>query len=129
MKRIDHIALQVDNIEESVKWYRENYGCSVIYSDDSWAMLQFDNIKVALVVEDEHPYHIAFEIDGIQGNGKNWKYHRDNTISRYIDDTSGNKVELIWYPKWDGTIHDIHVKEYDPKKATNNEQHDFVEDN
>ena len=84
MKKIDHIALQVDNIEESVKWYRENYGCSVIYSDDSWAMLQFDNIKVALVVEDEHPYHIAFEIDGIQGNGKNWKYHRDNTISRYI---------------------------------------------
>ena len=52
MKKIDHIALQVDNIEESVKWYRENYGCSVIYSDDSWAMLQFDNIKVALVVED-----------------------------------------------------------------------------
>ena len=106
MKDIDHIALQVDNIEESVNWYKENYGCSIIYSDDSWAMLQFGNIKLALVVEDEHPYHIAFEIDGIQGNGSNWLYHRDDTISRYIDDPSGNKVELIWYPKWDKTIRD-----------------------
>ena len=103
-KNIDHIALQVNNIEESVDWYVENYGCSIIYSDDSWAMLQFGNIKLALVVEDEHPYHIAFEIDGIQGNGSNWSYHRDDTISRYIDDANSNNVELIWYTKWDKTI-------------------------
>jgi extradiol dioxygenase family protein len=128
-KNIDHIALQVNNIKESVDWYVENYGCSIIYSDDSWAMLQFGNIKLALVVEDEHPYHIAFEIDGIQGNGSSWLYHRDDTISRYIDDPSGNKVELIWYPKWDKTVRDIHGNEYDPKKALNNGQHDFAEDN
>ena len=55
------------------------------------------NIKLALVVEDEHPFHIAFEIDGVEGNGKNWLYHRDGSISRYVDDPSGNKIELIWY--------------------------------
>ena len=59
--------------------------------------IQFDNIKVALVVEEEHPFHIAFEIDGLDGEGKNWKYRRDNSISRYIEDPSGNKIELIWY--------------------------------
>ena len=41
--------------------------------------------------------HIAFEIDGLDGEGKNWKYRRDNSISRYIEDPSGNKIELIWY--------------------------------
>ena len=28
-KNIDHIALQVNNIKESVDWYVENYGCSI----------------------------------------------------------------------------------------------------
>ena len=105
MKNIDHIAIQVNNIKESIDFYIENFGCEIIYQDDTWAFLQFGNIKMALVVEDEHPYHIAFEIDGLdsemgrlpQGNRQNWKYHRDGSISRYINDPSGNKNELIWY--------------------------------
>ena len=60
--RIDHIALQVNDIKESVEYYKD-YGASVIHQDDTWAFLQFDNIKLALVIEDEHPYHIAFEVD------------------------------------------------------------------
>ena len=51
----------------------------------------FDHSNVVL------PFHIAFEIDGLDGEGKNWKYRRDNSISRYIEDPSGNKIELIWY--------------------------------
>ena len=65
-----------------------------IYEDNTWAMLQFDNIKLALVVEDEHPYHIAFEVDEVDG-----KTHRDGSVSKYIDDPSGNKIELIKYTK------------------------------
>ena len=49
--KIDHIALQVNNINESVNYYKE-YGASVIHQDDTWAFLQFDNIKLALVIED-----------------------------------------------------------------------------
>ena len=97
LKKIDNIALQVDDVNKSVEWYVEKYECEVLYNDDTWALLQFDNIKVALVVEEEHPFHIAFEIDGLDGEGKNWKYRRDNSISRYIEDPSGNKIELIWY--------------------------------
>ena len=105
MKNIDHIAIQVNNIKESIDFYVENFGCEIIFQDDTWAFLQFGNIKMALVVEDEHPYHIAFEIDALDsemgrlpyGNRQNWKSHRDGSISRYIDDPSGNKNELIWY--------------------------------
>ena len=94
MKSIDHIALQVDNIKESVAWYVVNYNCMILYCDDTWAFLQFDNIKLALVTEDEHPYHIAFEVDEVEG-----KKHRDGSVSKYIEDPSGNKIELIKYIK------------------------------
>ena len=94
MRKIDHIAIQVDDIRESVKWYRNKFKCEVIYEDDTWAFLQYENIKMALVVEDEHPYHIAFQDETVQG-----KLHRDGSISKYIDDPSGNKIELIRYTK------------------------------
>ena len=96
MQRIDHIAIQVDNVKESVAWYMDNYDCMIIYCDDTWARLQFENIKLALVVDDEHPFHIAFEVKdpGIEST-----LHRDGSISRYIKDPSGNSIELIKYPQ------------------------------
>ena len=97
---IDHIAIQVDNVQDSAYWYEEQYGCSIEYCDSTWALLQFENIKLALVVKEEHPPHIAFEVDKMDDD---WpmkgKLHRDGSISRYIDDPSGNKIELIKYPK------------------------------
>ena len=94
--KIDHIALQVNNINESVNYYKE-YGASVIHQDDTWAFLQFDNIKLALVIEDEHPYHIAFEVDMLP-HTENVQKHRDGSISYYIKDPSGNSIEIIQYP-------------------------------
>ena len=94
--KIDHIAIQVNDIDESVKYYTD-YGASIIYQDKTWAFLQFDNIKLALVVEDEHPYHIAFEVDLLPYT-KNVTKHRDGSISYYVKDPSGNTVEIIKYP-------------------------------
>ena len=56
---IDHLAIQVDDISQSVTWYLKNYMCKVIYADDTWAFLQFNNIKIALVTNDQHPDHFA----------------------------------------------------------------------
>ena len=95
--KIDHIALQVNNINESVEYYKD-YGASVIHQDETWAFLQFDNIKLALVIEDEHPYHLAFEVDMLP-HTKNAQKHRDGSISYYIKDPSGNSIEIIQYPR------------------------------
>ena len=51
MKSIDHIALQVNNIKESVAWYVVNYNCMILHCDDTWAFLQFDNIKLELEIK------------------------------------------------------------------------------
>ena len=55
MEKIDHIAIVVTNIPQVVKWYTNNRDCKVNYQDNSWAELQFDNIKLALVLPNEHP--------------------------------------------------------------------------
>ena len=96
--KIDHIALQVDNIRESVQYYNTMYNSTTIYEDDTWAFLQFDNIKLALVVEDEHPYHIAFVAENIDSD-KTVK-HRDGSESYYLKDPSGNTIEIIKYKEY-----------------------------
>ena len=93
MKKIDHIAVVVNDIKESVAYYVDNYDCMILHCDESWGYLQFDNTKLALVLKDEHPPHIAFEVDEVEG-----KTHRDGSVSKYIDDPNGNKIELIEYP-------------------------------
>jgi catechol 2,3-dioxygenase-like lactoylglutathione lyase family enzyme len=96
LKKIDHIAIVVNDIKESVAYYVDNHNCMILHCDESWGYLQFDNIKLALVLKDEHPPHIAFEVDEVEG-----KTHRDGSVSKYIDDPSGNKIELIEYPNVD----------------------------
>ena len=95
MEKIDHIAIVVTNISQAVKWYTNNRDCKVNYQDNSWAELQFDNIKLALVLPNEHPAHIAFVDESVENGTK----HRDGSESVYIDSPDLNTFELIRYPK------------------------------
>ena len=94
LDEIDHIAIQVQDIETSLNWYLENFKCKKIYSDKTWAFIEFNNIKLALVTEEEHPSHFAI-IDNNIDTKKGTKKHRDNSISKYINDPDKNKIELI----------------------------------
>ena len=95
MEKIDHVAIAVTNIKHAVKWYTENRKCKVNYQDNSWAELQFSNIKLALVLPHEHPAHIAF----VDNTIKNGTKHRDGSESIYDHDTFGNIIEKIKYEK------------------------------
>ncbi|MCE2993943.1 MAG: VOC family protein [Alphaproteobacteria bacterium] len=91
---IHHIAIQVQDIEGSVLWYTSNFDCEISYHDDSWALLKFDNIALALVLPSQHPNHFAVTRDDITLFGTPVP-HRDGTSSVYIADPSGNKVEML----------------------------------
>ena len=93
MESIDHIAIVVTNINHAVNWYTKNRDCEVIYQNESWADLLFENIKLALVLPHEHPAHIAFVDDSIENGTK----HRDGSESIYEHDTFGNIIERIKY--------------------------------
>ena len=100
LDEIDHIAIQVKDINVSLKWYLDNFKCTKIYSDDTWAFLKFENIKLALVTNSEHPPHFAI-IDTSILSKKNIIEHRDGSVSKYINDADSNYLELITYKKYE----------------------------
>ena len=80
MMKIDHIALSVDDPKAAAKWYCENFGAELLYSDDTWAFIQFENIKMAFVVPEQHPQHFAFLVDSFD---KDEKVNEDDIVSLF----------------------------------------------
>lgn len=91
---LDHVAITVRDIAESVDWYTRKFQCTVNYQDSSWAMLEFANVKLALVVAEQHPPHIGFVSSEAEKFGT-LRPHRDGTRSVYVSDPSGNAVEIL----------------------------------
>jgi hypothetical protein len=90
---VDHIAVAVSDVRGTVDWYLKNFKCQVTYQDDSWALLEFANIRVAFVLPQQHPPHFALLRDpALFGEPKT---HRDGTRSVYLHDPSGNSVEVL----------------------------------
>tara|TARA_E500000178_G_C16855239_1_gene677045 strand:+ start:67 stop:360 length:294 start_codon:yes stop_codon:yes gene_type:complete len=94
MDKMHHIAIEVNTIDEAIKWYKDNTNCEVAYQDETWAMIKYDNISLALVLPGKHPPHIAFEKSDAEKYGK-LKLHRDGTSSVYIRDPANNSVEIL----------------------------------
>ncbi len=91
---IHHVAIQVTDIAEAVDWYRARSVCEIEYQDDTWALLRFANVSLALVVARQHPPHIAME-SAVAGQMGKLTRHRDGTVSCYVRDPDGNVVELM----------------------------------
>lgn len=94
LDRIDHVAVSVRDIDRAVDWYTSHFRCRVTYRDPTWAFLEFGNLKLALVIPEQHPPHIAFVSPDAERSGP-LKAHRDGTRSTYVEDPSGNSVEIM----------------------------------
>jgi len=95
--KIDHIALQVDDIRRACVWYVSHFDANVLYLDETWALLEFDNIKMALILPNQHQNHVAIEVNPEQYPDLEFKQHRDGSNYHYLSDPWGNCVELINY--------------------------------
>lgn len=91
---IHHVAVSVQDVKTAVEWYGQNFQCKVVYQDDTWAMLEFANLKLALVIPSQHPPHLAFLSPEAEKHGP-LKMHRDGTRSTYISDPAGNAIEVL----------------------------------
>src|SRR5450432_1101824 len=91
---IDHVAIPVANVAETVDWYRKTFQCTVRYQDETWALLGFANMSLALVIPEQHPAHIGLVSDEAERFGE-LKTHRDGTRSCYVSDPGGNAVEVL----------------------------------
>ena len=102
----DHIAVTVQKgkIIETVAWYTENMNAKVIYSDETWGLIECNGLKLALVIPNQHPPHIAFNLNASEyvyykSKGKAFKKHRDGSESFYDKDCQGNTLEFLFWPK------------------------------
>jgi catechol 2,3-dioxygenase-like lactoylglutathione lyase family enzyme len=91
---IHHVAVVVSNIQRAIQWYTTRFHCTISYQDESWALLDFANIQLALVTPGQHPAHIAFVTPDVAQFGV-LQQHRDGTQSLYVRDPFGNVIELI----------------------------------
>ena len=94
LDRIEHVAISVADIDDAVAWYTSTFRCTVAYQDASWALLDFDNLQLALVIPEQHPPHIAFGSPEAEKFGA-LTTHRDGTRSIYVKDPAGNSVEIM----------------------------------
>ena len=93
---LHHIAISVGekSIEEMVNWYQQQFRCEVVFQDQTWAMLQFANVQIALVTPGQHPPHLGFETPRAEEFGE-LVTHRDGTRSVYVSDPAENAVEML----------------------------------
>jgi catechol 2,3-dioxygenase-like lactoylglutathione lyase family enzyme len=91
---MDHVAIPVQEVQGALDWYKQHFNCDVLYQDETWAMIQFANIKLALVIPAQHPGHLSF-ISSRAAEFGELKTHRDGTRSLYVTDPAGNSVELL----------------------------------
>ncbi len=94
LDRLHHVAIAVADIPAAVRWYRNVFACAVAYEDSSWALLQFENVQLALVLPEQHPPHLGFVHPRAADFGA-LVPHRDGTRSTYVPDVDGNFVELL----------------------------------
>jgi len=94
---IHHTAIQVKDIAKAVTWNLERFACEIEYQDESWAMLKFANISLALVLPEQHPYHFAIITDDLSPYGDAIP-HRDGTDSVYIQNSDENNIEMLTLP-------------------------------
>jgi len=91
---MDHVAITVHDIQLALDWYSRSFQCELLYQDATWALLQFANIKLALVLPSQHPAHIGFFRPDAADFGA-LTSHRDGTKSVYLNDPDGNAIEVL----------------------------------
>lgn len=104
----DHIAQVVPDIAEAMDWYRRAIpGARVLYQDASWGFLEAGGVRLAFVLRDQHPGHLAFrvpdaDLDRLAAERRQAvKPHRDGSRSFYLDGPGGHSIEIIAYPAGD----------------------------
>lgn len=93
--KLDHIAIVVEDIEETIEWYQANFDARVNYVDETWASIRVGDTNISFVLKGMHPTHIAFDYTGTPCNSD--KKHRDGSRYEYLTDPSGNVIEKIWW--------------------------------
>lgn len=103
--QFDHVAQQVSDVRAALEWWQRTVpGATVLYVDDTWGLLEAGGARLAFVMADEHPDHLAFKVSGEElerlalSHEASIAVHRDGSRSFYVDAPGRHRVEVIAYP-------------------------------
>ncbi|MBW3653473.1 MAG: hypothetical protein KY433_07755 [Actinobacteria bacterium] len=103
--RFDHVAQQVPDIAAAIEWWSSVVpGARVLYADETWGLLEAGGAKLAFVMAEQHPNHLAFQVSGAElerlahAHGAAISGHRDGSRSFYLEAPGAQGVEVIAYP-------------------------------
>ncbi len=103
--QFDHVAQPVPDIAAALEWWQRMVpGASVLFADDSWGLLEAGGARLAFVMADQHPHHLAFKVSAEElerlaaEHGAVIAVHRDASRSFYLETPGDARVEVIAYP-------------------------------
>lgn len=101
----DHVAIQAQSTDECLAFFKELVPhAKVVYHDPTWAFIDVNGSRVAIVTNEQHPGHLAWRVSEphleelAKRFNKTARAHRDRTRSFYLPGPDGLFVELISYP-------------------------------
>jgi len=103
--KFDHVAQPVPDIAAALAWWQRAVpGAQILYADKTWGLLEAGGAKLAFVMADEHPHHLAFKVSDAEferlaaEHGAVIAVHRDASRSFYLAAPGDARVEVIAYP-------------------------------
>jgi hypothetical protein len=104
--QFDHIAQQVPDVAAAVEWQRRTVpGTTVVYQDATWALVESGGARLAFVLPEQHPAHIAYRVGAAElerlaaEHGVTIADHRDTSRSIYLEGPGTLATEIIAYPE------------------------------
>jgi len=103
--QFDHVAQQVSDVGAALDWWQGMVpGARVLYADDTWGLLEAGGVRLAFVLAEQHPDHLAFKVSAAElerlalEHSASVAVHRDASRSFYLEAPGGHQVEVIAYP-------------------------------
>lgn len=91
---VDHITINVANIEQSIAWYQSSFSCEVVFQSTTQAQLAFANVKVSLVLPSQQRPHLALLKPDAASFGS-LRQQPEGIHSTMVSDPTGNIIELV----------------------------------
>lgn len=113
IKRMGHTAIEVEDIKESIRFYKENFGFEDGIEAEDWGIVRKNGEDIAFIKKglSHHPPHFGMRVESKEDVDKAYselkdkikilrepKMHRDDSYSFYFSDPDGNVLELIYDP-------------------------------
>jgi catechol 2,3-dioxygenase-like lactoylglutathione lyase family enzyme len=103
--QFDHVAIRVPDVAAALEWWQRTVpGSEVLYADETWGLLEAGGAKLALVIAEQHPDHLAFKVSSAELERLASEHdaaiatHRDASRSFYVEAPGDHRVEVIAYP-------------------------------